>query len=305
MFPAAIAALGIMSFAAFAFSGRRDELATLIRAVRWLGVAVLLGASIELVGLSTLLGGLGDTVNDGAGRAALARLIGGILLVVGFGAVAGAAARPPTRSLSAATVEHPKSDMASREVASTAGRWRPAGLDMLGLAGAGLVIVSFAFDGHTLSRGPRQLHAVTSVLHVAGAAAWAGGLIALAVVLWRRHHDGVAPHALEMVVRFSVLAMAALAVTGIAGVVMALFIDNDVLGYAGTDWGRLMILKLVLVGSAVVLGAYNHFRVLPGLTAEPNNQAVVATTRRTVSTEAALVLAAAIVTALLVAASTL
>jgi copper transport protein len=305
MFPAAVAAIGMLFFAAFAFAGRREELGTLIRAVRWLGVAVLFGALVELVGLSSLLGGFGETVGDSAGRASLARMLGGGLLVVGFGAVAGSASKPLARSLSAAVAEHPNAEVALSSPASTDRRWRPAGIDALGLLGAGLVLASFAFDGHTVSRGPRALHALTSVLHVAGAAAWAGGLVALAVVLWRRHQDGVASHALEMVVRFSVLAIGALALTGVAGIAMALFIDTDVLGYAGTDWGRLMILKLVLVAAAAVLGAYNHFRVLPALTAEPDNFATVATTRRTVTAEAGLVVAAAVVTAVLVAASIL
>jgi copper transport protein len=305
MFPAAIAAIGMIIFAAFAFAGRREELGTLIRAVRWLGVAVLFGALLELVGLSALLGGFGETVSDSAGRASLARLVGGGLLVVGFGAVAGSVSKPLARSLSAAVAEHPNADIAVLSPASSERRWRPTGIDALGLLGAGLIIASFAFDGHTVSRGPRALHALTSVLHVVGAAAWAGGLVALAVVLWRRQHDGVASHALEMIVRFSVLAMVALAVTGVAGVAMALFIDTDVLGYASTDWGRLMILKLVLVAAAALLGAYNHFRVLPALTAEPDNFAIVATTRRTITFEAGLVVAAAMVTAVLVGASTL
>ncbi len=305
MYPAAVAAIGMLVFAAFAFAGRREELGTLIRAVRWLGIAVLFGAALELVGLSSLLGGFGEVVGDGAGRAALARLLGGGLLIVGFAAITGVSSAPRTRSLSAAVVDRPGADVAAGRLQSAEARWRPSGLDNIGLTGAALIAISFAFDGHTVSRGPRVLHALISVVHVAGAAAWAGGLVALAVVLWRRHHDGVNSFALEMVVRFSVLAMAALALTGVAGVVMALFIDNDVLGYAGTDWGRLMILKLALVAAAALLGAYNHFRVLPELTAEPTNQVVIATTRRTVTIEAGLVLAAAAATALLVAASTL
>jgi hypothetical protein len=44
---------------------------------------------------------------------------------------------------------------------------------------------------------------------------------------------------------------------------------------------------------------------LPALTAEPDNFATVATTRRTVTAEAGLVVAAAVVTAVLVAASIL
>lgn len=305
MYPAAVAAIGMLVFAALAFAGRREELGTLIRAVRWLGIAVLFGAALELVGLSSLLGGFGEVVGDGAGRAALARLLGGGLLVIGFAAITGMSSALRIRSLSAAVVDQPSADVAAERPQSAEERWRPSGLDNVGLTGAALIVISFAFDGHTVSRGPLVLHALTSVVHVAGAAAWAGGLVALAVVLWRRHHDGVNSFALEMVVRFSVLAMAALALTGVAGVVMALFIDNDVLGYAGTDWGRLMILKLALVAAAALLGAYNHFRVLPELTAEPTNQVVIATTRRTVTIEAGLVLAAAAATALLVAASTL
>ena len=305
MFPAAVIAVGMLAFAALAFAGRRDELGTLIRAVRWLGIAVSFGAVIELVGLSSLFGGLGAALGDSSGRAALVRAVGGALLVIGFGAITGASAGPRARSLSAAVIDRTDDVVAPIESRSDSARWRPSGADFVGLTGAALIVVSFAFDGHTVSRGPRALHALTSILHVAGAAAWAGGLIALAVVLWRRHHDGVASKALEMVVRFSVLAMGALAVTGVAGVVMALFIDSDVLGYAGTDWGRLMIVKLVLVGAAALLGAYNHFRVLPALSSEPDNPHIVATTRRTVTIEAGLVVAAAMVTALLVAASTL
>ena len=101
---------------------------------------------------------------------------------------------PRTRSLSAAVVDRPGADVAAGRPQSAEARWRPSGLDNIGLTGAALIIISFAFDGHTVSRGPRVLHALTSVVHVAGAAAWAGGLVALAVVLWRRHHDGVSVH---------------------------------------------------------------------------------------------------------------
>jgi copper transport protein len=108
-----------------------------------------------------------------------------------------------------------------------------------------------------------------------------------------------------MIVRFSVIAMAALTVTGVAGLVMALFVDADIVGYVSTEWGRLMLLKIVLVAAAAVIGAHNHFRVLPALRASPTDEDVLRNTRTTVTIEAGLVMAAAVVTALLVAASTL
>ena len=67
-----------------------------------------------------------------------------------------------------------------------------------------------------------------------------------------------------MVARFSVGAMISLAVAGLAGLVMAWFIESDIGSYWSTDWGRLMLLKLLLVLIALALGAYNHFRMLPG-----------------------------------------
>jgi copper transport protein len=171
--------------------------------------------------------------------------------------------------------------------------------------GAVVVAVSFAFDGHTLSEGPRLLHALASVAHVVAASVWAGGLVAFAVVLWKRYRDAVPADALRMTLRFSVIAMVSLAVAGAAGVAMALFIDSDVAGYLSTDWGRVLVVKLVLVAVAGAIGAYNHFRVLPALEADPTDADLIARTRGTVTAEAALLIGAAVVSGLLVAASTI
>jgi copper transport protein len=304
LFPSAMAAIGMLGFAGLAFAGRRLELGSLLRAVRWLGVGVALGGVIEVVGLSSLFGGFGDLAADGVGRAALGRVAAGVMLVVGFNAVTSSAAR----SLSAAVARPATRD--GREASPAVGpaigsRWVPSGLDMVGLGGVAILIVSFAFDGHTVSRGPRMLHALASILHVLAAGVWAGGLIALAVILWRRHQDGAESHGVEMVVRFSVVAMVALGMTGLAGVVMALFIDSDVVGYPSTEWGRLMLIKLGVVGVAAAIGAYNHFRIMPVLKAAPNDEGVSRQARSAVTTEAVLVMVVAILTALLVAASTI
>jgi copper transport protein len=168
-----------------------------------------------------------------------------------------------------------------------------------------LVLLSFAFDGHTLSEGPRFLHAVLSVVHVASAGVWAGGVLALAVVLRRRHNDRVDSRGVEMIVRFSVAAMFSLGLAGLAGVVMALFIDSDVASYLSTDWGRILVVKVVLVGAAAMLGAYNHFRVLPALERKPDNSDVIAQARNTVTTEAIVLFVVALASAILVGASTL
>jgi copper transport protein len=305
-FPSAVLAIGVLAFAAFAFVGRREELGTLIRLVRWLGVGVALGALIEVVGLETLFGGFDVVLDETAGRAALARLLGGLMLVVGFVSTRSSGGRSAggPRSLSAAVAVDETSSSTADPVPQT-DSWRPSARDSVGLIGMSLVLLSFAFDGHTLSEGPRLLHAVLSVVHVASAGVWAGGVLALAVVLRRRHNDRVDSRGVEMIVRFSVAAMFSLGLAGLAGVVMALFIDSDVASYLSTDWGRILVVKVVLVGAAAMLGAYNHFRVLPALERTPDNSDVIAQARNTVTTEAIVLFVVALASAILVGASTL
>jgi len=304
-FPSAVVAIGVLAFAAFAFAGRRQDLGTLIRLVRWLGVGVAMGALVEIIGLETLFGGFEVVPGEPAGRAAMARLIGGAMLIVGFVSI-GSAARGtagPTRSLSAAVAVDQARSMTVDTGEAT--RWRPRAGDSVGMIGMLLVLVSFAFDGHTLSEGPRALHGVLSIVHVASAGVWAGGVVALAVVLRRRHNDRVASNGVEMILKFSVVAMLSLALAGLAGVVMALFIDSDVTSYPSTDWGRILIVKLILVVIAALLGAYNHFRVLPGLESAPNDAGIIEKARNTVTTEAVVLIVVAIASAILVGASTL
>ncbi len=297
LFPAAVVAIGVLTFAAFSFAGRRDDLAALVRLVRWLGVGVAVGATLEVLGLREVFGAYGELLGSGAGRAAVGRVAAGLLLAAGFGTIAGS----PAGSLSAAVLD----EVSTASPAGRVSRWRPGRRDVFGLLGVVVLVVSFAFDGHTVSEGPRVVHALANVAHVAAASVWAGGVVALAVVLWRRHRAGVASAAVELIVRFSVVAMVSLGVAGAAGLLMAWLIESDLGAYLSTDWGRLLLVKMALVLGAVLIGGYNHFRLLPRLEASPDDDAVVAATRSTVTTEAVLLVTVAFVTALLVGASTI
>ncbi|MEM9514736.1 MAG: copper resistance protein CopC [Actinomycetota bacterium] len=298
-FPAAVVVLGLLVFAATSFAGRVADLGMLATAVRIVAALVALGAAVELFGLGSAFGSVGDALGESGGRAAVARIVGGIALTVGLGAFV---ARPRPTALSAAVADAELSSSATY-APSSAARWRPSAANAVGIIGAAVIALSFAFDGHTLSEGPRWLHATSSVLHVLAAAVWAGGVVALALLLWRRHRAAAPSAAAEMTLRFSVIAMVALALAAIAGIAMALMIDSDVAGYLDTDWGRLLAVKLGLVVVAVAIGAYNHFAVLPRLEAGAVDAEVIA--RRTLSIEAMVLVSAAVVSGLLVAASTL
>ena len=303
-FPAAVIALGMLVFAAAAFAGRRADLAAIAVAVRALGAAVAVGAAIELLGLGSIFGSVADAVSESGGRAALARLVGGAALALGLGPLVVRRAQNETPVALSAAVADDVSE-SHTDAAPTSTRWRPSLVNAVGLVGAAAIAISFAFDGHTVSAGPRVLHGAASVLHVLTAAAWAGGVVALVFLLRRRHQAGVPSAAVEMILRFSVIAMVALAAAAAAGVAMALMIDSDVAGYLDSEWGRLLAIKSALVVTAAGIGAYNHFVMLPRLEADPDGERVLATARRTLTVEAVALVGAALVSAALVAASTL
>ena len=165
------ATLGIVGGLAFMALVVRDEPLDSDRARRWVGASgIVLAVSAVAASLNRAVeierewsafwspDAIGDAVSSHFGMAAGLRLVGGLVLAV---ALLRAAAKPPRR----------------RAVATA-------------LLGGALVIASFAFDGHTVTEGPRWLHSVASVSHVGAAAVWSGGVVLLADLLWRRHRRG-------------------------------------------------------------------------------------------------------------------
>ena len=170
-------------------------------------------------------------------------------------------------------------------------------------AGAALMVLSYVFDGHTVSEGPRLLHAVANSVHVVTAATWAGGVVMLALVIARRHRRNADTRALQLAVRFSVVATVALVGAAIAGVALSIVILDSVSEIWTTSWGQLLILKTVLVGVAAAGGGYNHRIVIPALERAPDDVETAHRFRSIVTLEAVALVAVTIVTALLIAAS--
>lgn len=169
--------------------------------------------------------------------------------------------------------------------------------------GVVVALISFWFDGHTVSKGLRPLHAVVNSVHVVAGSVWLGGVVAMAVVLWTRHRAGLAPRALEMVVRFSGIATVALGAVIAAGGMMAFLVLDSVGELFSTQWGQVLLLKSAAAALAMAGGAYNHFRLLPALEADPDDPELVGHLRSAVTSEAILLCFVIVVTASLVAAA--
>jgi putative copper resistance protein D len=127
---------------------------------------------------------------------------------------------------------------------------RTGGIALLVLGAA--VLANSGWLAHAVSRldGRGGLMLVT-VLHQTGAVLWIGGLMHLARS-WR------APLPPEALARFSVLAMAGVALVIAPGVGLTLAYVGDWRALIGTGYGVMVLTKIALMASALVLGALNY-----------------------------------------------
>jgi copper transport protein len=269
--------LGAFAFVASALRGRREEVRRAVSAIRVLSVVIVVGAAIEYVGVSRVgTESLASGWSTAPGFATVLRIIGGIGLVVGIGG----------------TITRGKVQ-----------RWTPNARSWPALASIVLIIASFWFDGHTVSKGFRPLHALVNSVHVAAGAVWVGGVVAIAAVVWSRYQSHEQMRVVELVVRFSKIATIALASVVVAGGVMAFLVLDSFGELTGTPWGKILLLKTAAVGLAMIGGAYNHFRLLPSLEADPESPELLTDLRNTVTAEAIMLVFVVAVTAWLVAAA--
>ena len=173
----------------------------------------------------------------------------------------------------------------------------------LAFVGAILLVLSESFIGHTAAVPPRIVMAVSDAVHMVAGGAWAAGAFLLAATLWRRHRRGESTDARILATRFSVLAAGSLAAVGVSGLVMAWVILDGFGPLVSSEFGRLLLVKVLLVAVVAAIGAYNHRVMVPALAA--GDETVGGRFRAIVTGEAVLFAAVLLVTALLVVANPL
>lgn len=178
--------------------------------------------------------------------------------------------------------------------------WKAGGEIGVVLAGVLLALLSYSFDGHTVTAGTHVLTAAVDMVHVAAGAVWAGGLAMLVYVIWSRHRRGDDPRALQLAVRFSVVAAVSLALAGIAGLGLAIVILDAPSELWATPWGRTLLAKAAIVAAAGTAGGYNHAVLIPRMM---ETGSAAADFRRAVTVEAVAVGLIVVLTAVLVGAA--
>jgi copper transport protein len=166
-----------------------------------------------------------------------------------------------------------------------------------------------SWAGHASSGADRAVDIGADVLHGWATAAWLGGLLGIMVVLVpalrRLDGDDRLRLAAASVVRFSSLAVGAVAVLAVTGVYRALAELSSLEDLARTPYGRALAVKLGIFAAMLAAGAYNRLVLHPrleraALGLEPDDRGAAARLRASVCAELALGLALMTAVAVLV-----
>jgi copper transport protein len=281
-------AAGLIVFLAVVHRGTHREVALLVRLVTIAGAVALIGAAIEIAGAAEIDDlSWSDAFTDASASAPMMRVVAGLSIALGL-------------------FEHTVAVVAADvldviETDAPPVRWIPASASAFGYVGAMLGLLSFWFDGHTVTQGPRVLHALVDLVHVAAGSVWFGGIVGLTVVAWMRRATGSS--IASLVVRFSTVASVALILVALAGSLMALMIIDGFGDLTGTEWGRLLLVKVGAVSVAAAIGGYNHFVIVPALERAGSTTRWAAIAREAVTAEAFVLAFVVALTGLLTVAS--
>ncbi|WP_284389789.1 copper resistance D family protein [Algimonas ampicilliniresistens] len=160
-------------------------------------------------------------------------------------------------------------------------------LRFVAFIGALCVAHGFGLSGHARSEGMPDLLWVLVSAHVLFAGFW----FVAPLTLWpRQGHNR--PDVSRRLHAFSRIAIYAVPVMIVAGLWLALIIADGPTGLLGSTYGRLLLLKLVVITAALALGAYNKFRLMQPIDA--GEAGAFVHLRRSLSLEFTLFLAALI-----------
>jgi putative copper resistance protein D len=129
---------------------------------------------------------------------------------------------------------------------------------------AGFALATLSGVGHAVINAGTAgiVHQFADAVHLFAAAAWLGGLAVLLRLFASTDADlaAVGHHALP---RFSTMAVIAVALVVLSGIVNAALLLESPTALIATIYGRLLIAKIILVFGMIALGAINRQVLMP------------------------------------------
>ena len=140
---------------------------------------------------------------------------------------------------------------------------------------AGLLLASLAGVGHTQQNDGLDwlIHTGADGVHLLGAGAWLGGLLALGIILAPSYASPASDPMLTeaVLVRFSGMGYVAVAVLIASGSINSWYLVGSFAGLVRTPYGQLLLIKLCLFIGMLTLAASNRFWLVPALRTKNQN----------------------------------
>jgi putative copper resistance protein D len=165
------------------------------------------------------------------------------------------------------------------------------------LSAAALVTVAGSGHAGVMAGWQGNIHLASDASHLLAAGAWLGGLVPLALLFAQARRAAEAAWiaiARTATLRFSTLGVIGVGTLVATGLVNTWFLVGTLPALTGTDYGRLLLIKLSLFAAMVSVAAINRLRLTPRLSAvSPDNdiyaaRAVLKQLQRNALIEAAL-----------------
>lgn len=150
-------------------------------------------------------------------------------------------------------------------VALTTGLPFRAAVRVTATTGAALAPLGLVVSGHTRTMSPAPLGYVADLVHVFAGAVWFGGLLSLLAALRRRRRAADLPAAADAVGRFSGWAAVSAGLVIVSGSALTWIEVRGLRPLVDTDYGRVLVAKLVLVALVLAGAAWNRFVFVPSL----------------------------------------
>lgn len=116
-----------------------------------------------------------------------------------------------------------------------------------------------------------NIHLGSDILHLIAVGTWVGGLLPFALLmkaLRGQAEAGWEPLATATTQRFSILGIVAVGTILATGIVNTWNLVGSADAFLGTDYGRLLMLKIGLFATMVCIAAINRLRLSPKLASE-------------------------------------
>ena len=135
---------------------------------------------------------------------------------------------------------------------------------ILSILGVSSILLSFVIFGHATKHG--LVGQFLIIIHLVGLSYWIGSLLPL-----RKMCNFIEYEKLRLVAHlFGIYALGYVGVLIIAGLIFSYILLGDISSLITTDYGNVLLIKMIIVSMLLSLGAMNKFKIIPYLSINQN-----------------------------------